>query len=68
MDHLITHHAPRDAADALDARVCDLASGAVSDARSAQNDARFMLADYERAHPGSLATAGRNSPMHSRTV
>ncbi len=68
MDDQVSHPAPQDVTDALDASVRDLASGAVSDARSVQTEARRMLADYDRAHPGSPAAAGRNSPKRSRTA
>jgi len=67
MDDQVTRPAPRDVTDALDASVRDLASGAMSDATSAQTEARRMLAEHDRAHPSSPA-AGRNSQKRSRTA
>jgi len=53
MNNRVKRPAPRDVTDALNASVRDLAAGAVSDATSVQTEARRMLADYDRAHPGS---------------
>jgi hypothetical protein len=68
MDDQANRPALRDVTDALDASVRDLESGAVCDAISVQTEARRMLADYDRAHPGSPGSAGRNSPKRSRTA
>jgi len=55
MDDQVNRPAPRDVTDVFDANLRDLASGALSDARSMQTEPRRTLADYNRAHPGSSA-------------
>ncbi len=52
MNDQVNRPAPQDVTDALDSSVRDLASGAVSDARSVQTEARRVLADYNCAHTG----------------
>jgi len=68
MDDQVNHPAPRDLIEALESSVRDLEAGTVSDARSVQTEARRLLADFDRAHPGSPGAGGRNSAKRFRTA
>ena len=64
----INHKAPRVLTDARDASVRDIATGAGGDAGDAQQQARRMLADFEKSHPGIPAAASGNGATHARTT
>ncbi len=68
MDDQVNRPAPQDLIEALESSVRDLESGAVSDAKSVQTEARRLLADFDCAHPGSPGASGRNSVKRFRTA
>ena len=68
MDDQVNRPALRDVIDALDSSVRDLASGAVSDARSVQAEARRMLADYDRARTGLRGPTPPGSSLKPMTL
>jgi hypothetical protein len=69
MDDHTSRDALRELTDVLDASVRDIGAGAVSDAADAQQHARRMLADFEKAHPGRRpATGGGKAATRTRTA
>jgi hypothetical protein len=50
MDDHTSHEARTELTDVLDASARDIAAGAVTDAADAQQHARRMLADFEKAN------------------
>ena len=68
VDDPISRPVPPELTDVLDASVRDIATGAVGDADAAQQQARRMLADFERAHPGSPEAASGSGVKRATTA